>query len=141
MTTNRSGTFGAIVVGKINNVKTISQLIDHIVEIREHRDGLVELPSQLRYVAGVLQLSDPADCQLKCQIRKYIIDPQENYLLEFMESGISALNTIFTTSSSLSYTTCSIKKHEVVMNNTLAIVIPLAAAIIVIVFIRAAISK
>jgi hypothetical protein len=63
----RSGTYAAIVLGKFKSVKNISTLVDIIVGMREHRDGLVELPSQLRYVSRLLNIGDPAVCDWKCQ--------------------------------------------------------------------------
>lgn len=69
----RSGTFASIVLGKLNQIRMMSELVDIIVGMREHRDGLVELPSQLRFVSQLLLLGDPAICDWNCRLRKNIL--------------------------------------------------------------------
>lgn len=54
----RTGTFSAIVLGKLLSVKTHSQFVDVIVGMRENRDGLVETPAQFKFAAAVLGLPD-----------------------------------------------------------------------------------
>ena len=54
----RTGTFSAIVLGKLLKVKTHSQFVDVIVGMRENRDGLVETPAQFKFAAAVLGLPD-----------------------------------------------------------------------------------
>lgn len=56
----------------MNDVKTVSELVDVIVQLREHRDGIVELPSQLRYTAAALSLQDPALCGWRCRLSKRV---------------------------------------------------------------------
>ena len=75
----RSGTYAAIVLGKLRKVASVSELVALIVGMREHRDGLVELPSQLRYVCRLLGLPDPAECGWGCLLSKSLI--AEKYLL------------------------------------------------------------
>lgn len=57
-------------------IDSLSSLVDVIVGMREHRDGLLELPSQLRYVAGMLRLPDPSLCDWMCQAYKYMMPEQ-----------------------------------------------------------------
>jgi hypothetical protein len=47
-------------------VQTNAALADVVVGLREHRDGLVETPEQLRFAARVLGLPDTADCNPLC---------------------------------------------------------------------------
>ena len=54
----RTGTFSAIVLGKLLSVTTHSQLVDVIVGMRENRDGLVETPAQFKFAAAALGLPD-----------------------------------------------------------------------------------
>lgn len=52
----RSGTFSALILGTLQNASTHSELVDIIVGIREHRDGLVETPAQYRFIADSLAI-------------------------------------------------------------------------------------
>ncbi len=62
----RSGTFAALVVGDLQSIRSHDELVDAVVGLREHRDGLVETPAQLRFVADTLGLPSTADCGLMC---------------------------------------------------------------------------
>lgn len=53
---NRSGTFAALVFGKLYSVASVSHLVDIIVAMRENRDGLLETPKQLHFVLLLLGL-------------------------------------------------------------------------------------
>jgi len=53
----RSGTLAALIVGILHQYTTVSELVDSIVRMRESRDGLVELPSQFKYVQELLNLT------------------------------------------------------------------------------------
>ena len=50
-----------------------------MVGMREHRDGLLELPAQLKFAAGVLRLPDPSRCDWRC--KAYHIAMSEHYSL------------------------------------------------------------
>jgi len=60
----RSGTFAALVQGRLKNVTTHAQLVDIIVSMRENRDGLVETPEQYRFVSRLLGLPDTSVCEV-----------------------------------------------------------------------------
>lgn len=66
----RTGTFSAIVVGKLLSIKTLQELVDVIVSMRENRDGLVETPTQFRFAAHTLGLPDPSECNLSCHMKR-----------------------------------------------------------------------
>ena len=66
----RSGTFSAIVLGELGKARSHEELVDIVVAMREHRDGLIETPEQLRFAARVLQLPDTADCGVLCDAEK-----------------------------------------------------------------------
>jgi hypothetical protein len=66
----RSGTFAALLLGRLQGISTHSQLVDAIVQMRNHRDGLLEMPQQYRFVARSLGLSDPAVCDVLCILRQ-----------------------------------------------------------------------
>jgi Protein-tyrosine phosphatase len=66
----RTGTFSAIVVGKLLSIKTLSELVDVIVSMRENRDGLVETPAQFRFAAHALDLPDPSQCNFPCYVTR-----------------------------------------------------------------------
>ena len=66
----RTGTFSAIVVGKLLSIKTLSEFVDVIVSMRENRDGLVETPAQFRFAAHALGLPDPSGCDLFCYMKR-----------------------------------------------------------------------
>jgi len=53
----RSGTFAAMALGRARGVKTVSELVDLVVELRRHRDGLVETPRQFALAARVLGIN------------------------------------------------------------------------------------
>jgi hypothetical protein len=44
--------------------------VDAIVDLRRHRDGLVETPAQYKYAALALQLPDPSYCSASCTLSK-----------------------------------------------------------------------
>ena len=50
----RSGTFAAMVMGHVRQVRNASELVDIIVDLRRNRDGLVETPRQFGLIAQVL---------------------------------------------------------------------------------------
>jgi protein tyrosine phosphatase len=52
----RSGTLSALVMGKYHQIGSHNELIDLIVSMREHRDGLVEIPSQYLFISQMLFL-------------------------------------------------------------------------------------
>ena len=66
----RTGTFSAIVIGKLLNIKTLPELVDVIVGMRENRDGLVETPAQFRFAAHTLNLPDPRECNVPCLMKR-----------------------------------------------------------------------
>lgn len=68
----RTGTFSAIALGKLFNIKTLSELVDIIVGMRENRDGLVETPSQFRFAAHALNLPDPRECSTLCHVKRLL---------------------------------------------------------------------
>jgi protein tyrosine phosphatase len=53
----RTGTFSAIILGKLLAVTSHSGLVDIIVSMREHRDGLVETPAQFRWDSFLIMMS------------------------------------------------------------------------------------
>jgi len=53
----RSGTFAALVLGLLHEFRTVTELVDSVVHMRESRDGLMELPTQLKYVQELLELT------------------------------------------------------------------------------------
>jgi len=54
----RSGTFSAMVAGRVARIDTVSKLVDLVVSMRRARDGLVETPRQFHLIAQVLKLSE-----------------------------------------------------------------------------------
>ena len=68
----RTGTFAAVVIGSLTKVKTVSELVDIIVKIRENRDSMVETPEQFRFINRVLKLPDTSQCGLKCLLSNQI---------------------------------------------------------------------
>ena len=54
----RSGTFIALVMGMLESIKSHSELVDIVVQMRENRDGLLETPQQFRFAALFLNLND-----------------------------------------------------------------------------------
>jgi hypothetical protein len=68
----RTGTFAALLLGRMEGVHSHSQLVDTIVQMREGRDGMLETPQQYRFVARALGLSDPAVCGAMCSGRKVL---------------------------------------------------------------------
>ena len=68
----RSGTFAAAVIGTLERIRypliplTVDRLVDIIVDMREHRDGLVETPAQFHYLTRILGLNDYNDLEHKC---------------------------------------------------------------------------
>lgn len=74
----RSGTLIAMIIAHLHNITSLRPLVDQIVQMRSSRDGLVELPSQIRYIARIMNVhSDTRVCNYICQLQKscsYIID-------------------------------------------------------------------
>ena len=68
----RTGTFAAIVLASLAKVKSVSEVVDIIVGIRENRDSMVETPEQFRYINKILELSDISQCGLKCIVSNHI---------------------------------------------------------------------
>jgi Protein-tyrosine phosphatase len=68
----RTGTFSAIVLGKLLSIKTLTQLVDIIVGMRENRDGLVETPAQFKFAASALGLPDSSECSTSCSAKKVL---------------------------------------------------------------------
>ena len=54
---NRSGTFASLVIAKRLKLRTLSSLVDALVDARRSRDGLVETPRQFNYLAHALGLA------------------------------------------------------------------------------------
>lgn len=79
----RTGTFAALVAGRLHAVRRHGELVDLIVQMREHRDGVVETPQQYRFVAETLGLSSPAACGALCQSQKHIAATSETQRLTF----------------------------------------------------------
>ncbi len=50
----RSGTLSTIIGSKVQNTRTITEVVDLIVRMRRSRDGLVETPEQLNYILQLL---------------------------------------------------------------------------------------
>lgn len=50
----RSGTFAAMVLGRAQRVSSVTELVDLVVDLRRHRDGLVETPRQFFMLATML---------------------------------------------------------------------------------------
>ena len=65
----RTGTFISIVLGELHDIKTYSELVDQIVDLRRRRDGLVETPAQFKFVARTIGLPDPSTCGMSCHLR------------------------------------------------------------------------
>jgi hypothetical protein len=65
----RTGTFISIILGELHNIKTYSELVDRIVDLRRRRDGLVETPAQFKFVARTIGLPDPSSCGVSCKLR------------------------------------------------------------------------
>lgn len=68
----RTGSFSAIILGKLLSIRTHSQLVNIIVGMRENRDGLVETPAQFKFAASVLGLPDTSVCGAYCDAKKVI---------------------------------------------------------------------
>ena len=56
----RTGTFAALVLGKLHHLKDDDSLVDLIVSLGEHRDGLVEIPAQYRFLTEMLGIPPSA---------------------------------------------------------------------------------
>lgn len=77
----RTGTFAAVVLGKLEQLGTHDQLVNRIVMMRESRDGLVETPQQYRYASHLLGLPDSAECDVLCSLTK---NWSQNVMLGFL---------------------------------------------------------
>ena len=63
----RSGTLITIIVGFLEKSKTVTEIVDIIVGLRRSRDGLVEIPKQLRFIVRALGLGDTSPTELSSQ--------------------------------------------------------------------------
>jgi hypothetical protein len=52
----RTGTLSAMVAAKLRGVRSVAELVDVIVQMRESRDGLVETPEQFAFLTRMLAL-------------------------------------------------------------------------------------
>jgi protein tyrosine phosphatase len=59
----RSGTFLSAVIANIRDPNSLGDFIDMIVDMREHRDGLLETPAHFRYAARIAKLADPGSTE------------------------------------------------------------------------------
>lgn len=84
----RTGTFSAIVIGKLLSIKTLSELVDIIVGMRENRDGLVETPAQFRFAAHALNLPDPRECDTPCHVKRLLGSISRSYVYAPYTIGI-----------------------------------------------------
>ena len=84
----RTGTFSAIVIGKLLSIKTLSELVDIIVGMRENRDGLVETPAQFRFAAHALNLPDPRECDTSCHVKRLFGSISRSYVYAPYTIGI-----------------------------------------------------
>jgi hypothetical protein len=67
----RSGTFSALVLSELHAVSSHDQLVNLVVGMREHRDGLVETPAQFRFVTEAYKgLSSSAYCGTYCGMQQ-----------------------------------------------------------------------
>ena len=83
----RSGTFITIIVGVLEKITTVSELVDIIVRLRRSRDGLVEIPKQLRFIVRALGLGNTSSCGLTC---RYLaaFDSSHTHVISAFVSGI-----------------------------------------------------
>lgn len=77
----RSGTLSALLIGRMQQITTFAQLVDIIVQLRENRDGMLETPQQFRYIAKLLNLSDPGICSSYCSIQHHIQENESTRLI------------------------------------------------------------
>ena len=77
----RSGTLSALLIGRMQQITTFAQLVDIIVQLRENRDGMLETPQQFRYIAKLLNLSDPGICSSYCSIHHHIQENESTRLI------------------------------------------------------------
>lgn len=52
----RTGTLAALLLGKHHRVTSHDELVNIIVQLREYRDGMVEIPLQYQYISNLLSL-------------------------------------------------------------------------------------
>lgn len=83
----RSGTFSSLVVGRLQATATHSELVDVIVALREHRDGMLETPKQFRFVARQLGLPSTAECGVGCSVRNHVHQHEVYRLMIALISG------------------------------------------------------
>jgi protein tyrosine phosphatase len=89
----RTGTFAALIAGLVEGVWNVSEVVALIVSMRRSRDGLVELPVQLRFVVRALGLEDIGDCDSNCQGYRLLnempfIRSSLNFLFGFLFAGL-----------------------------------------------------
>jgi len=70
----RSGTFSAMIMGKLLKLSSYSDLTEEIVKMRENRDGLVETPAHFRYITRILGWRSPSICDSLCRLNVAIIN-------------------------------------------------------------------
>lgn len=75
----RSGTFSAIVLGILHDVRSNSDLVDVVVSMRENRDGMVETPAQFRFVSKVLGLPNTSKCGVSCSAHHFFQNNQHAF--------------------------------------------------------------
>ena len=78
-------------VAALENATTVSHLVDIVVQLRENRDGLVELPSHFRYVAKLSNIGvDTQYCPLTCRLFTSIINIRDSILYYEYNSFITS---------------------------------------------------
>lgn len=82
----RTGTLAAIILGKLQTIRDHDSLVDLIVAMREHRDGLVEIPAQYRFVSEMLDIQPPLTTSTMT------IPPSEIITLSSPRDSLSPLN-------------------------------------------------
>ena len=75
----RSGTFSAMVIGKLLKLSSYSELTEEIVKMRENRDGLVETPAHFRYITRILGWKDPSVCDSFCQLNVAFMNASDQF--------------------------------------------------------------
>lgn len=64
-----------MVAKHVYKVKSLSALTEWVVRMREHRDGVVETPSQFRFAARAVGLPDPSVCGSACLAERALRQP------------------------------------------------------------------
>ena len=89
----RTGTFSALIISELKHIKTNSELVDIIVQLREKRDGMVETPDQFHFISEMLSLPNTNLCNKFCQSQKHLnqLYQNPNYILSFFIGIISMI--------------------------------------------------